>query len=134
MMDSHQGVSSLRGFISKLLLSLLCLALASVQALPLHTGNGDVGVSFINVAKQAGLTTPTVYGDEHKNKYLLETTGCGAAFLDYDNDDWQDILLVNGTRLEGLPQSQTPTCRPYHNQGDGRITEETTNSGLTNAG
>src|ERR1043165_7038332 len=107
--------SSLRGFISKLLLSSVCFALAALQALPRIAGNGDVGVSFTNVANRAGLTTPTVYGDERKNKYLLETTGCGAAFLDYDNDGWQDILLVNGTRLNSRPQGQAPTLRLSHN-------------------
>ena len=49
-------------------------------------------------AKQAGLTHKTVYGDEHKNKYLLETTGCGVALFDYDNDGWLDVFFVNGTR------------------------------------
>jgi hypothetical protein len=134
MIDCHQGVSSLRGFISKLLLSSVCLALASVQALPRATGNGDVGVSFTNVAKQAGLTTPTVYGDEHKNKYLLETTGCGAAFLDYDNDGWQDILLINGTHLTGLPQDRSPTSRLYRNNGDGTFADVTQKAGITRTG
>ena len=36
-----------------------------------------LGLSFVDVAKSAGLTTKTIYGGEHKNKYLLETTGCG---------------------------------------------------------
>src|SRR5579871_191996 len=49
------------------------------------TKPGDLGVSFINVAKEAGLNVKTLFGGEHKNKYLLETTGCGA-FYDYDND------------------------------------------------
>ena len=40
------------------------------------------------------------------NKYLLETTGCGVAFFDYDQDDWLDIFLVNGWRLEGFRQGQ----------------------------
>jgi len=124
----------LRRFISKLILSLVCLTLASVQALPRAPGDGEVGVSFINVAKQAGLTTPTVYGDEHKNKYLLETTGCGAAFLDYDNDGWQDILLINGTRLAGLPPTQTPTPRLYHNNGDGTFKDVTQKAGITRTG
>src|SRR5581483_1160317 len=126
--------SGLQGFITKAMRLLVCLALLCAPAHPSTPGNGDVGVSFINVAKQAGLTTPTVYGDEHKNKYLLETTGCGAAFLDYDNDGWQHILLVNGTRLEGLPQAQTATCRLYHNQGDGSFVDVTQKSGLTRTG
>ena len=42
----------------------------------------------------------TIFGGERKNKFLLETTGCGCAFFDYDNDGWLDIFLVNGTRFE----------------------------------
>jgi hypothetical protein len=124
----------LRAFVSKLILLTLCLPLVSAQTPPRASSEGDIGVSFVNVAKQAGLVTPTVYGDEHKNKYLLETTGCGAAFLDYDNDGWQDILLVNGTRLGGTPQGQAPTCRLYHNNGDGSFTDVTQRSGIARTG
>ncbi len=53
-------------------------------------------IVFVNVARQANLNAKTIYGEERKNKYLLETTGCGVAFLDYDNDDLMDIFLVNG--------------------------------------
>ena len=62
----------------------------------------ELGVNFINVAKECGLNVKTLFGGEHKNKYLLETTGCGVAFYDYDNDGWLDIFLVNGSRLEGF--------------------------------
>ncbi|MEN3334004.1 MAG: enediyne biosynthesis protein [Blastocatellia bacterium] len=116
------------------MLSLVCFALTALPALPRAPGNGDVGVTFTNVAKQAGLTTPTVYGDEHKNKYLLETTGCGAAFVDYDNDGWPDILLVNGTRLSGLPPMQSPTPRLYRNNGDGTFADVTRKAGITCTG
>ena len=58
-----------------------------------------VGVSFVNVAREAGLKTKTIYGSENRNKYLIETTGCGAAFFDYDHDGWLDIFLVNGSRF-----------------------------------
>jgi hypothetical protein len=44
----------------------------------------DLGVSFLNVARESGLNAKTIFGGEHKNKYLLETTGCGVAFYDYD--------------------------------------------------
>ena len=47
-------------------------------------------------------TVKTIYGGEGTNKYLLETTGCGLAFYDYDDDGWLDLFLVNGWRLEGL--------------------------------
>src|ERR1044071_3738159 len=124
----------LRGFVPKLILSSLAIALATIQALPRESTNGEIAVSFTSVARQVGLTTPTIYGDEHKNKYLLETTGCGAAFLDYDNDGWQDILLINGTRLAGLPQAPTPTNRLYHNNGDGTFTDVTEKAKLTRTG
>ncbi len=67
-----------------------------------------LGVQFINVAKECGLNAKTLFGGEHKNKYLLETTGCGVAFYDYDNDDWLDVFLVNGSRLEGFSAGQEP--------------------------
>src|SRR5690242_13567491 len=64
-----------------------------VRGLPL-------GVQFVNIAREAGLRAKTIFGSEAKNKYLLETTGCGAAFFDYDHDGWLDIFMVNGTRFE----------------------------------
>ena len=76
------------------------------KALPSPVAGTPLGVKFIDVAKQSGLNAKTIYGGEHKNKYLLETTGCGVAFYDYDQDDWVDIFLVNGWRLEGFAKGQ----------------------------
>jgi len=42
---------------------------------------------------ESGLNAKTIFGGEHKNKYLLETTGCGVAFYDYDNDGWLDNFI-----------------------------------------
>jgi enediyne biosynthesis protein E4 len=123
-----------RGFIINFILSLFCLMLLAAQALPQAANNNSIGVSFTNAATPAGITARTIYGDEHKNRYLLETTGCGAAFIDYDNDGWEDILLVNGTRLDALPQTQTPTNHLYHNNGNGTFTEVTEKAGLTRTG
>ena len=74
----------------------LCPGSINGQNLTPASTNDPLGVTVTNVARQVGLTATTVYGDEHKNRYLLETTGAGAAFID-DNDGWQDIFLVNGT-------------------------------------
>src|SRR4051812_32555254 len=49
-------------------------------------------VSLVEVAARAGLTEPIIYGGIDKKKYIIETNGCGVAFLDYDNDGWMDIL------------------------------------------
>ena len=58
---------------------------------------------FTDVAAKAGLTSPVIYGGVDANAYILEAIGCGAAFLDYDNDGWLDIFLLSGTRWEGAP-------------------------------
>ena len=93
-----------------------------------------LGLQFVDVAKSAGLTTKTIYGGEHKNKYLLETTGCGVAFFDYDQDEWVDIFLVNGWRLEGFPKGQEPICHLFKNNRDGTFTDVTAKSGLSRTG
>ena len=99
-----------------------------VEGLPL-------GIQFVDVAREAGLKAPTIYGGEKKNKYLVETTGCGVAFFDYDNDGWLDIFLVNGTRFETTwPSGKAPTNRLYKNNRDGTFTDVTLPSGLQKTG
>ncbi len=94
-----------------------------------------LSVQFVNVAREAGLRAKTIYGGESKNKYLLETTGCGAAFFDYDNDGWLDIFLVNGTRLDAhYPKGAEPTNRLYKNNRDGTFTDITLKAGLCRTG
>ena len=93
-----------------------------------------LGVQFVDVAKEAGLNVETIFGGEHRNKYLLETTGCGAAFFDYDQDDWLDIFLVNGWRLEGFPKGHEPVCHLFKNNRDGTFTDVTIKAGLARSG
>lgn len=90
-------------------------------------------VQFENIGPAAGLTVPTVYGGRTENLFILETTGCGAAFFDYDNDGWLDIFLVNGTVLN--PQgSQTPSNRLLKNNRNGTFTDVTRQAGLVRSG
>ncbi len=89
-----------------------------------------LGVSFVDVVKDSGLSVKTIYGPEGTNKYLLETTGCGLAFYDYDDDGWLDLFLVNGWRLEGFPAGQEPHCHLFKNNRDGTFTDVTAGSGL----
>ncbi|MGA7107299.1 MAG: CRTAC1 family protein [Terracidiphilus sp.] len=93
-----------------------------------------LGLQFVDVAKQAGLNVETIFGGEHRNKYLLETTGCGAAFFDYDQDDWVDIFLVNGWRLEGFPKGHEPVCHLFKNNRDGTFTDVTLKAGVARSG
>ncbi len=96
--------------------------------------NADLGISFLNVARESGLNAKTIFGGEHKNKYLLETTGCGVAFYDYDNDGWLDIFLVNGSRLEGFPPGNEPTSHLFRNNRDGTFTDVTAKAGVAHSG
>jgi hypothetical protein len=92
-------------------------------------------VIFVDVAREAGLRSKNVFGGEKRNRYLLETTGCGVAFFDYDNDGWLDIFFVNGTRFEteSLGRSQ-PINRLYKNNRDGTFTDVTWKAGLARSG
>jgi enediyne biosynthesis protein E4 len=94
----------------------------------------ELGLSFLNVARESGLNAKTIFGGEHRNKYLLETTGCGVAFYDYDHDDWLDIFLVNGWRLEGFPQGSEPISHLFKNNRDGTFTDVTAKAGLIHSG
>jgi hypothetical protein len=94
----------------------------------------SLGMSFLDVARESGLNAKTIFGGEHKNKYLLETTGCGVAFYDYDNDGWLDIFLVNGSRLEGFSPSEEPTSHLFKNNRDGTFTDVTARAGLVHHG
>ena len=87
---------------------------------------------FTDVAAQAGLTFPVVYGGlTHKN-YIVETVGCGVAFLDYDNDGWLDIFVLCGTRMEApVPGSSN---RLYKNNRDGTFSDVTERAGLLKTG
>ena len=104
------------------------------KTLPSPVTGTQLGYSFVDVAKQSGLTAKTIYGGEHKNRYLLETTGCGVAFFDFDHDDWLDLFLVNGTRLEGFAKGQEPISRLFKNNRDGTFTDITAKSGMTRSG
>jgi enediyne biosynthesis protein E4 len=87
---------------------------------------------FVDVAAAAGLRAPTIYGGVDTKKYILESTGCGCAFIDYDNDGWMDLFLLCGTRLDGAPPDATN--RLYKNNRDGTFTDVTEKAGLIAAG
>jgi hypothetical protein len=83
---------------------------------------------FVDVAASAGLRAPVIYGGVENKKYILESTGCGCAFFDYDNDGWMDIFVLSGTRLTGDPPEASN--RLYKNNRDGTFTDVTEKSGL----
>jgi hypothetical protein len=104
-----------------------------VKALPRGKASGlPFDARFTDVAAKAGLTLPTIYGGVDRNDYILEAIGCGAAFLDYDNDGWLDVFLLSGARWEGAPSNATN--RLYRNNRDGTFTDVTEKAGLARTG
>ena len=92
-------------------------------------------VQFVDVARQAGLSTPNVWGGVDHKRLIIETKGSGIAFFDYDNDGWLDIYLTNGNQLDAhWPPGKTPTTHLYKNNRDGTFTDVTERSGLGRTG
>ena len=101
------------------------------QARPAPSGR-PFHAHFTDVARDAGLHAPIIYGGIETKKYIVEANGCGCAFIDYDNDGWMDVFLLSGTRLEGDPPEATN--RLYRNNRDGTFTDVTEKAGLKAVG
>jgi hypothetical protein len=98
-------------------------------------------VTFTDVATQAGLVHPTMYGGVERKRFIIETNGSGVALVDVDNDGRLDALVLSGTRLEDgerkdaeFPADAAPTNRLYRNLGNGRFEEITERAGLRRTG
>ena len=89
---------------------------------------------FTDVAASAGLTHPVIYGPADQADYILEASGCGVAFFDYDNDGWLDVLVLNGWRLNESTVPPGTTNRLYRNNRDGTFTDVTEKAGLVRSG
>ncbi len=86
-------------------------------------------ITFRDITAQAGIHFTHNNGAFGK-KWLPETMGPGCAFVDYDNDGWPDILLINGQDWPGHAKSGATTPKLYHNNHDGTFTDVTAKSGL----
>jgi enediyne biosynthesis protein E4 len=94
----------------------------------------DTGpVIFEDITKQAGLA-----GWRHKmgvpeKNFIVETNGSGVCLIDYDNDGWLDIYLVNGSTFDALDgKEETPHAALFHNNHDGTFTDVSAQAGVTN--
>jgi hypothetical protein len=74
---------------------------------------------------------PNTFGGRDKKTYILESTGNGAAIFDYDGDGANDILIANGTTLEGPAAGASRTVQLYHNDGHGHFTDVSRQAGFT---
>jgi hypothetical protein len=88
---------------------------------------------FVDVAQESGLSLLNISGTKSKS-YLIDSTGNGLAFLDYDRDGKMDVLIVNGSSLPRLKNGGDQMVALYRNDGRGRFTDVTAQSGLMRKG
>jgi enediyne biosynthesis protein E4 len=99
-----------------------------------YAGVRESVADFRDIAAPAGLTARTIIGGERTKQYILETTGGGVAILDYDDDGWPDIFLVNGARLPASDGAAAPVSHLYRNNHDGTFADVTRKAGLSATG
>ena len=114
-------------------LSALLAAFALATSAAVGGGNSgspaaNSAVTFRDLTQQSGVRFVHNNGAFGK-KFLPETLGPGVAFIDYDNDGWPDVFLVNGMDWPGHAQKHT-TPKLYHNNHDGTFTDVTHKAGL----
>ena len=90
-------------------------------------------VVFQDVARQAGLTGWHHKAGTPEKRLILEEKGPGVCLLDYDNDGWLDIYLVNGSTYDALEgKAAPPHAALFHNNHDGTFTDVTEKAGVAN--
>src|SRR5690348_5744715 len=90
-------------------------------------------VVFSDITKASGLEKFLQRSGTPQKKTILETIGSGVALLDYDNDGWLDIYLLNGSTEEALRgKAAAPRAMLFHNNHDGTFTDVTEKAGVAN--
>jgi enediyne biosynthesis protein E4 len=92
-------------------------------------------IVFQDIASKAGLTSwRNVMGTkDNEPRFILETIGSGVALLDYDNDGWLDIYMVNGSTYDAISgKASPPHAALFHNNHDGTFTDVAQQAGVTN--
>jgi hypothetical protein len=90
-------------------------------------------VVFQDVTKAAGLASWTHRMGDPKKPFIIDTDGSGVGLIDYDNDGWLDIYMVNGSTFDALDGKETPPhAALFHNNHDGTFTDVAAKAGVTN--
>jgi hypothetical protein len=90
-------------------------------------------VIFEDISEKAGLTHWTHKMGTPEKKYIIDTNGSGVGLIDYDNDGWLDIYVVNGSTFDALDGKETPPhAALFHNNHDGTFTDVAAKAGVTN--
>ena len=115
--------------ITGMLMALLTMLVSSL----VYAGQEPQRVHFVDVTSESGIDFVHTIGDSSVSN-IIETTGAGAAFLDYDRDGDQDLYVVNAAyhpRINSGPQpQQQPSNRLFRNEGDGQFADVTAAAGL----
>ncbi len=106
--------------------------LALLLGLPAEISGGSP--EYVDIAPSAGLRAPVTFGSATESNYILETTGTGAAILDFDRDGDNDIFVVNGTTFPLAEAGKSPPSMLYVNDGRGHFTDSALEMGLTARG
>ena len=90
-------------------------------------------VVFIDATEKAGLSKWRNVTGKPDKRVIIEAKGSGVCLLDYDNDGWLDIYLVNGSTLDALAgNAPSPHAALFHNNHDGTFTDVTASAGVAN--
>jgi len=90
-------------------------------------------IVFEDASEKAGLTKWTHRMGTSEKTYILETKGSGVGLIDYDNDGWLDLYVVNGSTFDALDGKVTPPhAALFHNNHDGTFTDVASKAGVTN--
>jgi len=90
-------------------------------------------IVFQDISAKAGLTHWTHTMGTPEKKYIVETKGSGVGLIDYDNDGWLDIYIVNGSTIDAMTGKATPPhAALFHNNHDGTFTDVAAKAGVTN--
>ena len=90
-------------------------------------------VVFQDISKQSGVASWSHVMGTPQKQFIIEANGSGVGLLDYDNDGWLDIYLVNGSTYDALTGKTTPPhAALFHNNHDGTFTDVAAKAGVTN--
>ncbi len=107
------------------------------SASPPSSFAAEEGLHFADVTREAGIDFVHSIGDGHLSN-LVESSGGGVAFLDYDQDGYLDLYVTNGAFVEGVSEGPKPgrplTNRLYRNRGNGTFEEVTDRARVGHSG
>ena len=90
-------------------------------------------IIFQDIAQKAGLTVWTHVMGTPEKRFIIETNGSGVGLIDYDNDGWLDIYLVNGSTYDAMSgKTAPPHAALFRNNHDGTFTDVAAKAGVTN--